>query len=81
MKDNSLDLSEPGDDIEFPLTNSTLGTEVAAPDKIVLCSVCPFDSSFFPVSPQCPYEAEYVAKQEAAKKKYILRYFIHSIPK
>ena len=36
VKENSLDPSELGDDKEFPLANSTLETELAALDKILL---------------------------------------------
>ena len=64
----SLELSEQGDERELPLANSTLQTEVAAPAKVVLCPVCHFDSNFCPVSPGCPYEAEYVAKEKAKAK-------------
>ena len=64
----SLELSKQGDERELPLANSTLETEVAAPVKVVLCPVCHFDSNFCPVSPGCPYEAEYVAKEKKKEK-------------
>ena len=62
----SLELQEQGDERELPLANSTLETEVVV--KVILCPVCHFDSNFCPVSPGCPYEAEYVAKEKAKAK-------------
>ena len=46
-----------------------IASKHVAPDKVVLCPVCHFDSNFCPVSPGCPYEAEYVAKEKEKKKK------------